>query len=46
MGARWEVAAPLTMVSAAKWEKRVSAATRAEASAVDKAEVVGGSHKI
>lgn len=33
MGARWEVALPWTMVSAARWENRVRAATRAEASA-------------
>lgn len=32
MGARWEVAPPLTMVSAARWENWVRAATRAEAS--------------
>lgn len=32
VGARWEVALPLTMVSAARWENWVRAATRAEAS--------------
>lgn len=32
VGARWEVAPPLMMVSAARWEKRARAATREEAS--------------
>lgn len=32
VGARWEVAPPLTMVSAVRWENWVRAPTRAEAS--------------
>lgn len=43
VGARWEVAPPLMIVSAARWEKRVRAATRVEASVrVGGAKVGGG----
>lgn len=40
MGARWEVALPLTMVSATRWENWVRAATRADASVGEESETL------